>query len=110
VHQPWTITEAVDHPGQHAVEVALGPSATLDGDTVGLVQHEDMVILVEDQRLDEVAVALREDERRGGDGGLRLWGLTEHGRDAHLLARFKPRVSLNASGVQSHLTGTEQLL
>ena len=52
------IAEAVGHTGKQAIDVALGARAALHGDAEGLVEHQHVLILVEDQAFDEVTVGL----------------------------------------------------
>ena len=109
VHQPRPVAEAVGHAGEHPVEVALGAGAALHGDTVGFVQHQHVLVLVKDHRLDEVAVTLGETER-WRERWLRLGRQPQDCRHAHLLAALHARVGLRAPGVEPHLAGAQQLL
>ena len=46
------VAEAIDHAGEHAVDVPLGAGAALHGDAERLVQHQHVVVLEQDHPLD----------------------------------------------------------
>ncbi len=60
MHEPRPLAaEAIGHAGQHAVDVARGARAALHREPKRLVQHQHLVVLVEDHGFDRVAVGLR---------------------------------------------------
>jgi hypothetical protein len=109
MHQPGAVTETIDHSGEKAVDVPLRTGSTLHGDTERLVQHHYVLVLIDDHRLDEIAVALGKAERRR-QRRLRLWRQPDDGRHAHLLAALHAHVGLGALGVDTHLARAQQLL
>src|SRR5690606_5623513 len=90
---------------QHAVHVTLGAAAALHRQSVRLVEHVDLVILVEDKAAQKIGILLV-DARAA-----RFWGgLVFDGRDPHHLSRAQPRIGLRPRLVDAYLAGTDELL
>jgi hypothetical protein len=107
--EPRAIAEAIRHPGQDAVDVALGARAALHGDAERLVQHHHGLVLEQDQALDEIAIALGKPERRHHRRA-GLGRLAGHGRHPHLLPGLEPGIGLHALAVHAHLARPQQFL
>ena len=60
--QPGPVLEAETERIEHAVDMALGTRAALHGEAWRLVEDDDVIVLVDHQRLDLGGVAI-------GDGG-----------------------------------------
>ena len=109
MHETRTVAETVRHSGQHAVDVALGARAALNGDAEGLVQHHYRLVLEQDQALDEIAIAFGKTERRHHRRASLGWQ-AGHGRHPHLLPGLEPGIGLHALAIHAHLSGPQQFL
>ena len=105
--QPRPLLVAETQRVEHAVDMPLGPGAALDRQARRLVQHDDVVVLVDDQAADLLGVAVRHGRdlarlgwRRRGDAGRQADGLA--GLDAIL--------ALGALAVDADLAGAQKLL
>ena len=56
--QPRPLLEAEAQRVEHAVDMPLGAGAALHGQPRRLVQHDDVVVLVDDQAADLLGVAV----------------------------------------------------
>ena len=101
--------ETVGHVFEHAVDMFLGAGAALHREAKRLVEHEHVLVLVDDHFFDEIAVALRDAERRlQTDAG--FFRLAYNGGYADFHAHFQAVVGLRAFGIDPHLPRTQQLL
>ena len=90
---------------EHAVNVTRGAGAALHGEAHGLVEHHDVVVLVERDRFQEGAVLLR-----AGRVIARRRRFQLERRDAHRLAGREPRFRLGALAVHAHLAFADDAL
>ena len=107
VDQPRPLLVAETQRVEHAVDMPLGPGPALHRQARRLVQHDDLVVLVDDQAADLLGVAVRHGRdlarlgwRRRGDAGRQADGLA--GLDAIL--------ALGALAVDADLAGAQKLL
>ena len=105
--QPRPLLVAEAQRVEHAVDMPLGPGAALHRQPRRLVQHDDLVVLVDDQAADLLGIAVRDGRdlarlgrRRGGDAG----------RQADGLAGLDPVLALGALAVDADLAGAQKLL
>ncbi len=111
VHEARTLAaEAVGHAGEHAIDVPFGSAAALHGEAERLVEHEDVLVLVEDHALDAGPIGLGKPERRL-DARRRRRLLGAHDlRHADIGAGFETLVALDPAAVDAHLSRAQQLL
>jgi hypothetical protein len=105
VHQAGLLALGVAQGGQHHVEMLADPGPALGGQAGRLVQHDQLLIPVQDHPFDlagEGGVERGRGGRRGGAAGQR-W-------DADSLAGREAGGGLRALAVHAHLAGAAQLV
>jgi hypothetical protein len=109
VHQPWPVIHLCRQPHQQPVHVARGARSALHRKPGRLVQHVEVLVLEQDQRLEIRLVGCTERLRLGVFApGFRLVIEVQRRHPDHL-ARFKPRVGLHPRTIHPHLAGAQQL-
>ena len=105
--QPGPVLEAEPKRIEHAVDMPLGARAALHGEARRLVEDDDVFVLVDHQRLDLGGIAI-------GDGGdfprLRWRRRRDAGRQADLLPRLDPVLSLDPPPIDTDLPRAQQFL
>src|SRR5690606_2094346 len=96
-------------PGfQHAIHVAVDARAALDGKAGGLIEDEDLIVLVDQHLGQHVAIALR---THGAHGRRRCaLAIDTQRRHTDHLPRLDPAIGLHATAIDTHLTGAQKLL
>ncbi len=106
VHEPRLAAMPIGEGFKHLVDVARHAGAALHGKPVGLVEDDDVGVLVQDRRFERLAVADLAERRR-----LRRPCVADgERRNAHRLARGKPRRSVDPRAIDAHLAGADELL
>ena len=108
VHQPRPLAKLGGPGFEKPVNMPRHAGAALDGETGGLVQHQDVVVAVEDHCLEQRPVLRR--ERLGGGRRIARSGRKGERRQAHFLAGAQARIALDPRSVKPHLAGPQQLV
>ena len=110
MHQTWLFALLAGPCFQHLVDMAADAGAALHGKPGGLVQHEHLVVLVQQHARQQLAIAgmlqLATSNRSALDGLL----IDIEGRHAHHLSRLHAGIAFHAPAIDAHLAGAQQFL
>jgi hypothetical protein len=108
VHKPGLLTLLVAPRLEHLVDIAGDAGAALDGKAGGLVENQDLRVLVQKHLAEHIAIVAVAD----GLGGQRASRFLIDAKRRHpdRLAWLNTRVGLDPATVDTDLPGAEQLL